>query len=1028
MSQELYMKPIFRFFAGNHMFANIFTIMLLLIGLNSIMSIRKDLLPDVEYSIVTITTVYPKASPEDVEINITNRIESALRNVDGIRDVSSLSIENVSSVSVTLNDSLDERGIDNAVQDIRDAVSRIEGLPSDIEGEPVITRKNAGDRPVIVAGISSKDKPYEQLRHQSMLLERSLRKIPGISRIDKNGYLAREVKIELDPEKIKSFRLDINELVSAVQKRNIMGTAGAMESFSCKQDIVMMSQFAEPGDVGDVIVRSAMEGPLVKVKDLAVVREGYEDEKIISRINGEKVIALNIYKLEGADIVKTVRAVKSSIARFEKNMPGGYSVTLSNDYSRYVDASYRVVAANGIMGFLLVVVILTLFLNFRVSLWVAMGIPVSIFGTITVLQAAGYSLNVISLSALILVIGIIVDDSIIISESIYREFESGKAPLDAASDGLHKVFFPVISSLLTTIAAFFPLLLIPGNFGKFLFVMPLVVIVALCISLLEGIVALPSHVSSSMGKGKKLKERVFVKAAEAMYKKFLTLVLVNRKKTLALSFVILAAVFTLSAKYLKFDSFPLEGAEAMVINLEAPQGCGLKVTASQIEKVERVLLDNPEGEIQSFITTVGKKESSLPKQNYANISINLTPFSKRKRDAVDIANDLREKIDSLSGIGKVTFDIKGAGPSPAKAVSFRIVGNNDVERKKAADTLYNYLAGMEGVIEAERDDLAGKGQVTVNFDYEKLARNGFDVADVLREIRVNYDGEIISSIQYAGEQIDYRLTAVTAQEKDLEFLRNIYLTNKYGKILQLKEIAEFTQNTGLDGFRHYSNERAVTIESDLRRNVTDLKEVNGRLRQKFSSLGLTDTWLLIQGEQQNVNSSMMSFGFTFLVAMIGIYLLLSLQFKSLKMPFLVMLVVPFGIAGIQLVFMIHNAPLTFLGIMGVVGLTGVIVNDSLVMVDRLLQADYASLDTEGRIEEVARGAASRFRAVVLTTVTTAAGVLPLAYGIGGQDYTNAPMALALGWGLVFGTLISLVVLPAMFLTAVQVKYSLFSEK
>jgi len=1022
------MREIFRYFAKNHMFANIFTIMVLLIGLNSIMSIKKDLLPDVAYSIVNITTVYPKASPEDVEINVTNRIENALKDVVGIKEVTSLSIENISSVTVTLNDSFDERQIDDAIQDIRDAVSRIKDFPSDIDGSPVIARQNVGDRPIIVAGISGESKPYEELRGRALRLERALKKIPGVSRIDKNGYLAREVKIELDPEKIRSYQLDVNEVVSAVQRRNIMGTAGAMESFACKQDIVAMSQFKKPDDVGDVIVRSTLEGPLVKVKDLALIKDGYEDEKIISRINGKKVIALNIYKIESADILKTVKAVKGVIAAEQKNLPDGFSITLSNDYSRYVDASYKVVMSNGIMGFVLVVVILTLFLNFRVSIWVAMGIPVSIFGAITVLQAMGYSLNVISLSALILVIGIIVDDAIIISESIFKEFESGKAPLEAAADGLHKVFIPVLGSLLTTVAAFFPLLLIPGSFGKFLFVMPLVVIVSLSISLVESTIALPSHVSKSMDKGTRLKERKFIKATEAQFSKFLTFVLYNRKKTIGIALLLLFLIFALSGKFLKFDSFPLEGAEAMVINLEAPQGCGLKVTASQIEMIEEILLQQPKGEIQSFITTVGRKEGSLPKQNYANISINLTPFSGRKRDAVAIADELRKKIEAIQDIGKVTFDIRGAGPSPSKAISFKIVGNDNAERKKSADALYDHLTSLDGVIETERDDIEGKGQVSITFDYDKLARDGFDVADVLREMRINYDGEVITSIQYDDEQIDYRLTAATPSDKDFDFLKNIYLTNRFGKILQLKEIAVFTPKTGQDGFRHYSGERAVTIESNLKKNVTTVKEVNGKLRDKFNSLQADDTWILIQGEQRNQDTSMASFGFTFLIALIGIYLLLSLQFKSLKMPLLVMLVIPFGVAGVQLIFMLHNTPLTFLGIMGVVGLTGVIVNDSLVMVDRLLQNDYADLDLKARIEAIAEGATSRFRAIILTTVTTAAGVLPLAYGIGGQDYTNAPMALALGWGLVFGTVVSLVVLPAMFLAAIQIRHPAHAKK
>ncbi len=1018
------MKSIFRFFASNHMFANIFTVMILLIGLNSILGIKKDLLPDVAFSVISITTTYPKASPEDVEINVTNKIESSLKDVEGIKEVSSLSIENISAVTVILNDSLEQAQIDAAIQDIRDAVSRIDDLPNDIQGEPVITQSNAGDRPVIIAGISAEGKTYEELRYQAEFFEKKLKKINGVSRIIKTGYLAKEVKIELNPEKIKTFQLDLNEIIFAVQKRNLRGTAGAMESFSCTQDIVTLSQFKKPGDIGDVIVRSSLDGPLIRVKDFGIIKEGYEEEKIISKINGKKVIALNIYKNESADLVDTVNLIKGVIKQTEKTMPEGFSINLSNDFSRYIDASYKVVMSNGIMGFVLVILILTIFLNFRISIWVAMGIPVSIFGTITILKMYGYSLNVISLSALLLVIGIIVDDAIIISESIYSEYEKGLKGIDAAVEGVNKVFKPIVFSLLTTVVAFFPILLIPGSFGKFIFVMPLVVIVSLCISLVESIVALPSHVSKSIDKGSRLKEKKYIKALERLYVSFLEKALKRRKRVAAAAFIILFAVFFASGWFLKVISFPDEGAESMTVNLEAPQGCGIKVTEQQIEKIEKLILELPKGEVESFVTTVGKKSKSLTKQNYANISMNLTPFSDRERTAINIADDLRIKINSMKDIGTVTFDIMGAGPSPGKAVSFKIIGNNNDVRKQVSNEMFEYLNSINGVIESERDDAEGKGQVIVDLNFDKLARYGMDVQDVLREMRINYDGEVITRIQYGDEEINYRLTAAAPKEKNFDFLKNLYLTNKFGKIIQLKEIAAFVPKTGLDGYKHYEGERAVSIESNITKGVIKPSEVNDLLRKKFDSMKLNDVYLLIQGEEQNQQSSTGSLLRTLLIAMLGIYLLLALQFKSMKLPLLVMIVIPFGIGGVLLVFMLHNTPLTFLGTIGIVGLTGVVVNDSLVLVDRLIQTNYAKLSLEKRIKEVAEGTGSRFRAVILTSLTTAAGVLPLAYGIGGQDFTNAPLALALGWGLIFGTAITLILVPALFLISIQIKYSL----
>lgn len=1009
------MKKFLSFFSGKHLFANIFTIMILLVGINSTMNIKKDLLPDISLPVVTIQTVYPKASPEDVEINVTNKIEKSLKTVSGIKDITSYSIENISSVTVALDSSLDSKQVETVIQDIRDAIGSLDNLPSDIQGQPVISRRNTGDRPIIVAGIYSSDENYSDLRQYAIQLEKKIRRIPGVSKIEKTGYRDREIRIELDPAKVKRYELDVMEVVRAVQKRNVRGTAGAMETFACDQDIVTLSQFKNPTDVEDVVVRSTADGPLIRVSNFGKVKDTFKDEDIYTRINGKKVIALNIYKNSSADIVDTVNYVKKFVEN-EKNInPGKFGIILSNDYSRYVNASYKVVMINGIAGFLLVILVLTLFLNFRASIWVAMGIPVSLLGSIAILNLTGYSLNVISLSALILVIGIIVDDAIIISESIFREYELGKPPKEAAVEGVSKVIFPVITTLATTIAAFSPMLFIPGDLGKFIFVIPFIIIVSLITSLLEGIIALPSHINKSIMKHEPShkKDQIFNKV-RIKYEKFLSALLNKRKYVIPSFILLLIMIFGLASKFITFSAFPDDGAESMAINLEAAQGCGLSITEEQILKIEKAIKEIPENEITSFVTTLGKQEKSLPKKNYGYITINLTPFSSRTRTADEIANELREKISSIENLGKVTFDIKGPGPSPSKAVEFTLSGSDDIKRKAVSNKLFEKLSALEGVIEPERDDIAGKAQMHIEFDYDKMSRYAVDVNDVLRELRIAYDGEVITSIQYGEEEIDYRLTYASSKKKDINFLKNLYISNQFNKPVQLKQIASFKTEFGLDGYRHYNGERSVTITANIDENITTSNEIDNIILETYKSLDHDSLSLLIQGKAQSQQESNSAFGRTFIIALLSIYLLLSLLFNSVKWPLIVLSAIPFGVAGVFTAFMIHNQPVTFMGMLGIIGLVGVIVNDSLVMIDRLLQEKYNGLDRKNILLKVASASSERLRAVVITTITTAAGVLPLAYGLGGEDAVNAPMALALGWGLIFGTIVTLIFVPVLF--------------
>ena len=491
------MKNFFRFFAERHLFANLFTIMILLLGVSTLMIIKRDIYPNVDIGQIIITTLYPGASPEDVELNVTNKLEEELRDITGIKELVSVSMENISSIRIDIESDVED--MKEVKDEVRRAVSRVTDFPADVTESPHIFEVKTPFDPFIEVGIYG-DIPYRQLRELARIFQKKLENVEGVSRTEKYGYRAREVKVEVSPKAIRDYEVPLRDIISAIQGRNIRVTGGSLESYTSEKNVVTLAQFRKPEDVGDVIVRTTFDGPLIRVKDLAIVKDDFEDEKMISWMNGKKAISFAIFNKPSADIVRTSDRVKKLIDQEQEIMPEGVEIMYSNDTSMYVRNQFDIVLSNGAIGLVLVIILLTLFLNIRMAFWVALGIPVTFLGVIFLLPSFGVYLDTIVLTAMIIVIGIIVDDAIIVSETIYDRRNRGEAPLDAAVNGLNEVYRPVYTTILTTFVAFAPMFFMPGMMGKFVFVIPLAVSLALFISMMEVTIALPAHLVRSFKK------------------------------------------------------------------------------------------------------------------------------------------------------------------------------------------------------------------------------------------------------------------------------------------------------------------------------------------------------------------------------------------------------------------------------------------------------------------------------------------------------------------------------------------------
>ena len=1020
------MKALIRFFADQPTLANVLTFLIVFLGLSSLSVIQRDNFPSVDLLEMTITTRYPGASPEDVELNVTNKIEEELKEVDGIDKYVSFSMENISIVRIWID--RDARDHEKIKTDIRDAVSRVSDLPVEVDEDPLIDEITTSKAiPIIEVGLTG-EVSYSTLRNAAKRAEKALLALPGVASVTKYGYLDREIKLEIDQDAIEKYKVPSQEIVSAIQNRNIRATGGSFESYTSEKNIVTLAEFTDPMEAAEVIVRISEGGSTIRVKDLAVLRDDFEPAKVLSRMNGTPAISFLVYKKESSDIIRTVDAIKQLVAENQHRLPEGISIEYSNDKSRLVRNRLNVVIYNGLLGLALVMLMLALFLDLRSAFWVALSIPVVLLGTLFMLPIFGTYLDSIAMGAMILVIGIIVDDGIVVAENIWRYRELGKAPLDAAVEGTYTVFKPVLTTIATTALAFVPMFFMTGSLGDFIFVIPLVVVIALTISLMDTLFIMPAHLIAGVKKDDKavvLKKSQWFIRLQDHFGNILSMFLRARYTVVAVFIALIVSAFWYAGRYMDFVLFPTQSADEFYVLAELPSGSSLEHTAEKMQEVEAIVSSLPGGtssdsgtvELDSHITRIGThgQYNLGENENWALMGVYLTPFAQRNRNADEIVEDLRKQTSQLKGFTKFTYIIDSGGPPVGRPVELRVIGSDDEQRKALADLVVNNLKEIDGVQDVERDDKTGKEQIKVELDYIRLAEQGLNVADVARNVRLAYDGEIVTSVRYGDEDVDFRVILEEKARGSAEVLGNLIIPNRDGRFVNLKDVADFSVEAGPSNFYHYDNERSITVSANIKKGETTPLLVTQAV---FDRIDLDQNWpglrIVAGGETEETQKSMGSLAVAFAVAAVGIYLVLLLLFNSMTQPIVVMFAVPFGLIGVIFAFAIHGQSLGFLAMLGVIGLTGIVVNDSLILVNLANRLRDEQRGTP-RSDIIVTAAKHRLRPILLTSVTTVAGLLPMAYGIGGSDPFSAPMALAMGYGILFATPLTLILLPCLLL-------------
>jgi len=1012
------MKSAIRFFANQPTLAYVLTFLIVFMGISSLSVIQRDNFPSVDMLEMTVTTRYPGASPEDVELNVTNEIEEQLKEVDGIERYTSFSMENISIVHIWID--RETRDTNKVKTDIRDAVSRVSSLPVEVDEDPVVEEiTTSASIPVIEVGLTG-DVPYSLLRTAARRAEKALLGLPGVRSVNKYGYLDREIKVEISNDALEHYRVSPHEIVNAIHNRNIRATGGSFESYTSEKNIVTLAEFSDPMEAADVIVRFTEGGSTVRVKDVALLRDAFEPAKVRSRMNGTAAISFEVFKKESSDIIRTVNAVKQLVAESQGQLPDGISIEYSNDKSRLVKNRLNVVVSNGLIGLGLVMLMLSIFLNWHSAFWVALSIPVVLLGTLFLLPIFGAFLDTIAMGAMILVIGIVVDDGIVVAENVWRCRETGMAPLDAAVEGTYSVAKPVITTVVTTALAFTPMFFMSGMLGDFIYVIPLVVVLALTISLLDTVFILPAHLISGAHGGKAVEkpaqDRWFVRFREH-FRVILQKLLPARYAVIGIFLVLMIAAFLYAAKFMDFVLFPTQSADEFYILAELPSGSSLEHTEAKIQEVEALIAALPEQELASYTTRIGTHGwyNLGENENWALMGIYLTAFAKRDRNADDIVDALREQTSTLEGFENFTYIIDSGGPPIGRPVQLRIVGSDDAQRRSLADAVVAELGKIDGVSDIERDDKTGKEQIVVDLDYIRLAEHKLSVADVAKNLRLAYDGEVVTSVRYGDEDVDFRVILEEEARGSPEVLGNLVIPNLDGRFVKLQEVADFHVDAGPSNFYHYDNERTITVSANIdKEKTTSLLATAAVLDAIDIQSGWPGMRIITGGEAEETQKSMGSLVIAFAIAAVGIYLVLLLLFNSLTQPLVVMFAVPFGLIGVIFAFAVHGEAIGFLAMLGVIGLVGIVVNDSLILVSLVNQIHETEPDVPAETA-IVNATKLRLRPILLTSLTTVAGLLPMAYGIGGSDPFSAPMALAMGYGILFATPLTLVLIPCLLL-------------
>jgi multidrug efflux pump subunit AcrB len=1021
------MQHLISWFVDRPLVVNLIMVMVFMLGFMTIGDMRYEYNPNVDMGVVNITTIKAGAGPEDVELGITLPLEEELLEVEGIKKIYSNSMESLSVI--TLNLDLVTANKQDIMRDIQQAVDRAAArLPNDLLEKPLVEELSTLVTPIMEVHVTG-DVPESLLRDVARNLADGLREVNGIASVEKHGYRRPEVRILLEPEKLARLGISHDEIITAIRARNLRDSGGSIDSFLAEKKIIAVGQFRDPREVETVVVRSGAPGNTVLLRDIATVVMDYEDWDVQSRVNGNMSIALQARKKARADEVHTAANVRAYVEGF--SVPPGVELVMVADISRLTVNMLDVLSGNALLGLVSVLLLLCYFLELRFALWVAVGIPFAVCLSFLGLATIDVTINAMSLTAIVLLMGILVDDAVVVSENVQRLRVEGVAPREASILGASQVAQPVIFSALTTMLAFAPLMFLDGANGDFMLPFPLAVIVLLCASLFESLCLLPSHLSHVPQREVKPRARAFERLREHYHRR-INGWLLHRYRTLLIFLAVFIGVMSIGYHTIDFSMYPDVDIDTVQIKVELPVGSRFEETVAAVSRLESQMREMVATEDLLAITSqVGHHDTDFygttegRNHAWAIIAIQLEPLGKRSgdTDTKELVSALQawadEQVDFDSLVVQALTDV----PVIGKPIQVDVIGSGE-DRYAVAEQLLEYLRDHNAVSNSWSSINAGKDVIELDVNYALLAARGLTMDQLVRAMRIAVDGLLVDELQTLEERVRYRLQLPLSAAGKLETLENLAIVNASGEAIYLKSLAQFSVRSGEADIKHYFGKRTVTVYGEIDSSLASVESINHDVAQWIAQQDWSQQYPQLRihmgGELEEQGEALGDLGLAAMICVISIFAVLVILFNSVSQPLLIMLTIQFGLIGVVVCYSVQGLSMGMMSITGVIGLVGVLVNDSLVLVHSLNE-DRRARGAALSAAEVAAVARRRFRPILITSVTTAVGLLPTAYGIMGENSYISPMVMSMAWGVVFGGLVSLVLIPVMYMVEQDIR-------
>jgi len=1011
--------------ASNPVAANLIMLLCLVGGLIMASQIKQEVFPEFESEIVTVTVAYPGASPEEVEKGIVLAIEERVTGLDGIKKITSSSMEGVGTVTI---EALEGTDMERLAQDVKGEVDRISSFPEDTETPKVVVASNQ-HRTMSIAVYG--DLEERVLREMTETVRDELLQDPEITRIDLNGARNLEISIEISQDTLRAHGLTLRQVAEIIGNSALELPGGSVKTTQ-GEILVRVKDRRELGkEFASLPIISTPEGSVVRLEDLGRITDGFEDTDLYALYNNQPAILLDIYRVGDQTPTSVSDAVKRHMNRLNQILPPGVHIAKRNDSSDVFRQRMDLLTRNGLIGLCLVFVLLALFLEIRLAFWVSMGIPISILGSFLILPGLGVSFNMISMFAFIITLGIVVDDAIVVGENVYQYREQGLSALKAATCGTREVVMPVTFSVLTNVVAFLPMIFVPGVLGRVFGVLPAVVVSVFLISLVESLFVLPSHLGHLKSGGKSWLSFVhkwqgkfstwFLHMVDTIISPLLMLTIRLRYLTLAMAVAVLVATagYVASGR-MGIVMFPKVESDYAYVELAMPFGTPVARTEAAIDRMVRIASDlareNGGSElVEGIYSQVGTSSGG----HQGSVRVFLTPPEKRTLPTTEFTNLWRMRVGDIAGAEYLKFESDRGGPGSGAALTIELSHRSTQILEKAGEDLAKELGSYAQV--SDIDDGFSAGKTQLDFRIRPEGRSlGLTSQDVARQIRAAFYGAEALRQQRGRNEIKVMVRLPKDERISLQNIEDFLVRTPAGKSVLLREVADVSKGHSYTSIERRNGRRIISVTADVTPQAEAASIINS-IKDGFLP-GLQDRYqgleFSFEGKQADIQEGVGALLLGLGMGCLCIFALLAIPLRSYAQPLIIMTSIPFGVVGAIFGHLLMGYNLSLVSLFGVVALSGVVVNASLVLIDC---ANGKRRLGHSALSSIHQASVQRFRPILLTTVTTFGGLAPMIWETSRQARFLIPMALSLGFGIVFSTFVTLAIVPSLYMILEDLK-------